>query len=121
MCCFGHRRLLCLEYDRAGLEISLLHEFITVHRGEIIRRCRAKVALRSVPPAARAAMNHGVPLFLDQLVDALRLGLATDPEIGRSAGLHGHELLHQGFTVGQVVHDYGDVCQAITEMAVEMR
>ncbi len=26
----------------------------------------------------------------------------------------------QGFTVSQVVHDYGDVCQAITELAVEM-
>ena len=33
---------------------------------------------------------------------------------------HGHELLLQGFTVSQVVHDYGDVCQAITELAVEM-
>jgi hypothetical protein len=26
----------------------------------------------------------------------------------------------QGFTVSQVVHDYGDVCQAITELAVEL-
>ncbi len=26
-----------------------------------------------------------------------------------------------GFTVSQVVHDYGDVCQAITELAVEKR
>jgi hypothetical protein len=28
-------------------------------------------------------------------------------------------LLRQGFTVSQVVHDYGDVCQSITELAVE--
>jgi hypothetical protein len=28
--------------------------------------------------------------------------------------------LRQGFTVSQVVHDYGDVCQAITELAVEL-
>jgi hypothetical protein len=34
--------------------------------------------------------------------------------------LHGAELLRRGFTVDQVVHDYGDVCQAITEMAVEL-
>ena len=26
----------------------------------------------------------------------------------------------RGFTVSQVVHDYGDVCQAITELAVEL-
>ena len=65
-------------------------------------------------------IDHGVPVFLDQLVDALRLGLKSSPEIGRSAVQHGHHLLLQGFTVSQVVHDYGDVCQAITELAVEM-
>jgi signal transduction histidine kinase len=65
-------------------------------------------------------MNHGVPVFLDQLRDALRLGQVTNPEIGRSAIQHGHDLLRQGFSVSQVVHDYGDVCQAITELAVEL-
>ena len=58
-------------------------------------------------------------VFLDQLADALRLGLTSSPEIGRTAIQHGHDLLRQGFTVSQVVHDYGDVCQAITELAVE--
>jgi signal transduction histidine kinase len=51
--------------------------------------------------------------------NALRLGLATSPEINKSAGRHGHDLLRQGFSLSQVVHDYGDVCQAITELAVE--
>jgi hypothetical protein len=37
-----------------------------------------------------------------------------------SAVQHGHELLLQGFTVSEVVHDYGDVCQSITELAVEL-
>ncbi|MEX2147112.1 MAG: HAMP domain-containing sensor histidine kinase, partial [Candidatus Rokuibacteriota bacterium] len=35
------------------------------------------------------------------------------------AAQHGKELLLKGFTVDQVVHDYGDLCQAVTEMAVE--
>jgi hypothetical protein len=73
-----------------------------------------------VPPPTAAEIDHGVPVFLDQLVDALRLGLTSSPEIGRSAVQHGHDLRLQGFTVSQVVHDYGDVCQAITELAVEM-
>ena len=94
-------------------------DFIAEHRDEIIRRCRAKVATRSVPPPTEAEIDHGVPLFLDQLVDALRLGLSSSPEIGSSAVLHGHDLLRQGFTVSQVVHDYGDVCQSITELAME--
>ena len=63
---------------------------------------------------------HGVPVFLEQLEDALRGRLTSSADIARSALQHGHELLLQGFTVSQVVHDYGDVCQAITELAVEM-
>jgi signal transduction histidine kinase len=59
-------------------------------------------------------------LFLDQLTDALRRGDGATPEIGRSAVQHGHDLLRKGFTISQVVHDYGDVCQAITELAMEM-
>ena len=97
----------------------MLHEFIAHNREEIIKRCRAKVATRSVPPPTEAEIDHGVPVFLDQLVDALRLGLKSSPEIGESAILHGHDLLLQGFTVSQVVHDYGDVCQSITDLAVE--
>ena len=101
------------------MEVSLLHEFIAVNRAEIIRRCRAKVAARSMPPPTDREIDHGVPVFLDQLVNALRLGLSTSPEIGWTALQHGHDLLLQGFTVSQVVHDYGDVCQAITELAVQ--
>ena len=99
----------------------MLHEFVTANREEIISRCRAKVATRSVPPPTEAEIDHGVPLFLEQLVDALRTGGdKPNPAIAISALLHGHELLLQGFTVSQVVHDYGDICQAITELAVEL-
>lgn len=97
----------------------MLLEFVTLNREDIIRRCRAKVATRSIPPPTDAEINHGVPLFLDQLSDALRPGPPSNAAIKTSAGLHGHDLLQQGFTVSQVVHDYGDICQAITELAVE--
>jgi signal transduction histidine kinase len=99
----------------------MLQEFIEIHRDEIIKRCRAKVATRSVPPPTEGEIDHGVPLFLDQLVAALRSGGAKlNPEISKSAVLHGHDLLLQGFTVSQVVHDYGDVCQSITDLALEV-
>jgi len=98
----------------------VLYEFIAVNREEIVLRCKARVATRSVPPPTEAEIDHGVPVFLNQLSDALRLGQTTNPEISRSAIKHGHDLLLQGFTVSQVVHDYGDVCQAITELAVEL-
>jgi len=98
----------------------MLHEFVALNRSEIIRRCRAKVAARSMPPPTETEIDHGVPLFLDQLVDTLRTGLSPSHAIGSTAVVHGHDLLLQGFTVSQVVHDYGDVCRSITELAIEM-
>ena len=97
----------------------MLDAFVTRNRDEIISRCRAKVETRSSPPPTVAEIDHGVPLFLDQLVGALGRGASASAEIGSSALLHGHDLLQQGFTVSQVVHDYGDICQSITELAVE--
>jgi hypothetical protein len=98
----------------------MLHDFVRERRTEIIRRCRAKVAIRSLPPPTAAEIDHGVPVFLDQLVRALQPGAVGNREIGETALLHGHDLLEQGFSVSQVVHDYGDVCQAITELATEL-
>jgi len=109
----------------------MLHEFLTTNRQILISRCREKVAKRFEPSEAKAAIDHGVPLFLQQLVETLREEQNTDvrdvdseptpapTEIGRSAAIHGAELLRQGFSVDQVVHDYGDVCQCVTALAVE--
>jgi signal transduction histidine kinase len=98
----------------------MLHEFITRNRDDIVRRCRVKASSRPSPAGASAPsdVDHGVPLFLDQLVGALRQGLPSSA-IGETAILHGHDLLKQGFSMSQVVHGYGDVCQSITELAVE--
>ena len=109
----------------------MLHEFLTENRQLLIARCRDKVAKRFEPTEAASSINHGVPLFLSQLVETLQVEQTTsvrdgDTEpapaptpIGRAAALHGAELLRQGFTVDQVVHDYGDVCQCVTALAVE--
>jgi len=97
----------------------MLIEFVTIHKQEIISRCKAKAAKRGAPAPPTAGIDHGVPMFLDELVDELRLRRLPNPEVRKTATKHGHDLLHQGFTVSQVVHGYGDVCQSITEMAVE--
>ena len=108
----------------------MLHEFVTANRKELITRCRTKVAKRFAPTETPAALDHGVPLFLQQLVETLRFeqtsGNPVEPaptpgvtEIGRVAGIHGAELLRLGYSVDQVVHDYGDLCQSVTELAGE--
>jgi signal transduction histidine kinase len=40
--------------------------------------------------------------------------------MARSAARHGGDLGRAGFTVEQVVHDYGNLCQAVTELSIEL-
>jgi hypothetical protein len=42
-----------------------------------------------------------------------------EAELARSAGRHGFEMLRLGYTLSHVVHAYGAMCQAITEIATE--
>lgn len=98
----------------------MLHQFLTEHRDKIIDRTRSKVAGRAAPRASETELEHGIPLFLTQLIGMLRLSSKTGiAEIDASATQHGADLSRMGLTVGQVVHDYGGLCQAITEIAVE--
>lgn len=112
----------------------MLHDFLTTNRQELIRRCKEKVSRRFEPAGLPAALDHGVPLFLQQLVETLRIEEATNTryaaesepvpaptEIGRAAALHGAELLRRGYSVDQVVHDYGDICQSVTALAGEQK
>ncbi len=101
------------------LSISL-EDFISANRAELIGRCRGKVAQRSPEAPLPPGDDHGVAQLLDQVADELRSGRQDTEEITRSATQQGHRLLLEGFTIGQVVHGYGDVCQSVTELAVEL-
>lgn len=103
----------------------MLSEFLAQYRETIIANSRAKVASRAAPRATPVEMKTGVPLFLDQLIATLRIqettgGTPSDAQIGLSAAKHGKALQEIGFTAAQVIHDYGDVCQAITELCVKL-
>ena len=115
----------------------MLHEFLSANQADLIDRCRLKVAQRRAPKPTDLELAHGIPHFLDQLIKTLRVEQTADPlrsrevsgesggdgsgvsEIGATAAQHGRELLQHGFTVDQVVHNYGDLCQAITDLAFE--
>ena len=108
----------------------MLRDFLSENRQELIERCRFKVTMRRAPRATPRELSHGVPLFLDQLMEVFPrvvsagdgkgpAAVELDQDIAKTAARHGTELLAHGFTIEQVVHDYGDLCQAITELAVE--
>lgn len=101
---------------------TALHQFVTRYRADIIARTNEKLAGRPEPADHAGDLEHGVPVFLTQLVETLRRehsGAPFDPDaIGDTAARHGASMLARGFTVSQVVHTYGDVCQAVTEAAI---
>jgi hypothetical protein len=99
----------------------VLDDFIVSNRDAIIARTQARVAARMFPKPSKVELTNGIPMFLDQLGAALRLAksssLIDHEQISRSAGRHGRDLFRIGLTIAQVVNDYGDVCQVVTELA----
>ena len=101
----------------------MLHDFLTANRQQIIARAQEKTLKRATPHPTDDELNAGLHMFLTQLVEMLRPNSpgSAATEIGTSAAKHGEEMRRRGLTVGQVVQDYGQICQAITEVAVEQR
>jgi len=101
----------------------MLDAFILANRDTLIARAQSRVRARDCRSLTEVELADGIPEFLDQLGVALRLARSTDrvdhEAISKTACRRGSDLLRRGLTVGQVVHDYGDICQTITELAVE--
>ena len=116
----------------------MMHKFLVANRNELERRCRDKVAARPDRLPNKRQLDQGIPMFLDQLIRTLQAesegnageGLAVsgppsgDPfnhaELGASAAIHGADLLTLGYTINEVVHDYGDLCQAVSDLSIDL-
>ena len=103
----------------------MLHDFIAANRDAIIARTKGRVGSPPWPSVSTHALARGLPIFLTQITETLRLETTETPfpagAISAAAARHGAELRGSGFDVSQVVHGYGDICDAITELAVERR
>jgi signal transduction histidine kinase len=102
----------------------VLQDLLKANRTILIDRCRSLAATRRGPFVVNRDTQHGVPLFLEHVIKMLDVAQAgparsSDTELEDMASLHGRELLDQGFTLEQVVREYGDVCQAVTNLAAE--
>ena len=114
-----------------------MRKFVTDNRDELIARCAAKAARRPGAHGSHDRLANGIPMFIEQLARTLEaegagqldesleisggangdVGLRS--EIGSSAAANGADLMRLGFDVDSVVHCYGDLCQAVTDLAVE--
>ena len=103
---------------------TTLHEFLSAERDEILTLCAEKILSLADSKSSSDEMERGLPIFYDELIEVLRGD--TDESKGQgdnsienthraSAERHGKESLRLGYSISQVVHGYGAICQAITQ------
>jgi signal transduction histidine kinase len=103
--------------------LMLLQEFLKKHRDQILVDCEIRIVARAALLPTSVQMKKGLPIFFNQLIDALNTNLLKvrnrdEILISQSAATHGDELWKLGYTLSHVVHTYGAMCQAITGIAV---
>jgi signal transduction histidine kinase len=104
---------------------SALSKFLDQHREVIERRTRDVFLARSVPMPAESELQRGIPIFMEQLIETLNRGHEVDGEIddgeiAKTAADYGQRLFGLGFTVSELVHGYGSVCEVLTKLAGEV-
>ncbi len=101
-----------------------LFEFLDQHEGDIIQLCRDKVRAASESKPTSALLDRGLPIFYRELIGVLERTANSPKKNGNAsrnriteggATAHGKESLRLGYTISQVVHAYGAVCQSVTE------
>ncbi|MBA5636586.1 hypothetical protein H3H37_05910 [Duganella sp. LX20W] len=111
----------------------MLYDFIQQHRSWLLdharklREARGQVALDP-------KMEQGFSLFLDQLVDSLKIeqergmysssaisgpasGVPSQSAIGSTASVQGAQMYDLGISLDDMVHSYGDLCHSIVGLA----
>ncbi|MFI5200792.1 MAG: sensor histidine kinase [Candidatus Kapaibacterium sp.] len=103
----------------------MLHDFLTRERTTILNEAKEQALQTQGTRLTSAALEEGWGIFYDELI-----GLLTRDqpfEFHAEKGLHtieaekqGKEYLRLGYTVSEVVHSYGIICQAITSLATQL-
>src|SRR5690349_1170957 len=103
-----------------------LFTLLTERRSEVLEKCRKKVSVVSGSLPSTVLLDRGLPALYDELLEVLRVSLEdASPEVRHrlvsdtvAAGAsrrHAQESFRLGYTVSQLVHGYGCICQGVTE------
>ena len=111
----------------------MMHSFLSNNRSELIGRCNDKRAHRTGPSAE--ILRNATPIFVERLIEAMytdemgATGTSTEATEFGSPGrwwpsgdatvASGGDPIRPDCTIEQVVHAYGDLCTAVTELAFE--
>jgi len=106
----------------------MLHEFLLTERDKILALCSNKILTLAGSRNSSDEMEKGLPVFYDELIEVLRTDIEESAFVNNnviarvhraSAERRGKESLKLGYSISQVVHGYGALCQAITEYIEE--
>jgi signal transduction histidine kinase len=106
----------------------MLYEFLEKNEKTILGRAISKTIGISQDKPSTRELEKGLPLFYKDLILALKKGpdakgsnhIHQSEELKTTqAASHGKESQRLGYTVSQVVHGYGTLCQSVTEYAQE--
>ncbi len=99
--------------------LQILHEFLEKNRHEILFLTEEKTKVLAGTREGSAQLRLGLPLFYEQLIKVLneKLGARPPEDMLSAAASLVKEYLRLGFSLSHVVHAYGAMCQAITELA----
>lgn len=99
--------------------VMKLHEFLFRNKNEILVLSEEKTKALAGFRENSEQLKLGLPLFYGQLVKVLEEKLSKNPPdaLLLAAAAHGQEFLRLGYSLSHVVHAYGAMCQAITELA----
>ncbi len=97
----------------------MLYEFLESQRGEILALTEEKTLALAGRLPSSSDLKRGLPLFFEHLIRYLKSPVSGPDEtsIVASAAEHGRELMRLNYSLSHVVHAYGAMCQAITELA----
>ena len=103
----------------------MLHDFLTRERSTILMVANQKALETRGSRMTSDALEEGWGVFYDELIDLMT---RDEPfEFHAEQGFHtagaerqGKEYLRLGYTISEVVHSYGVLCQAITSLASKL-
>lgn len=107
-----------------------LYTLLKNERPEVLEKCRVKATEVMGSKTPERLLDEGLPKIYDELVEVLRVSVpgssaqtlhqvAADTITKVSSQMNAQEAYRAGFTVSQLVHSYGSICQAITEYTHE--
>jgi signal transduction histidine kinase len=103
----------------------MLHDFLTRERSTILAEAKQRASKTQGTRMTSSVQEEGWGIFYDELVGLLKRNQPFESH--GEKGLHtveaekqGKEYLRLGYTVSEVVHGYGIICQTITSLATTL-